>query len=195
MTITNTIQPIKVESLFGAANAISSLLLTGTPLEVQHAWMIASERAKGHDHCRKPQEALGDPAEQQLNESYGALGEVILLNALFRNGLMPEGYQMVASTAPVGPDFTLNGISYQIKSVPPNRRYLCVNEQQRLNPAHASDFYLPVVFTTPNILRVLNPIASAAVSQWALRYGHSAYRSIDIAKLPGLLSLQSLSRN
>lgn len=175
-------------------NQKEGVLLTATPIDVHHAWMIARERAKGHDHCRKAQETIGSPSEQALAEHYGALAEVVTLAALFRDKLTPQKWQLVAQRAPSGPDFVLCGLTYQIKSVPPDKRFLCINEQQRLNPRHASDFVLPVVFTTPTTLRLLRPIVFAEVSKWELRQGHSPYRSVAVASLPVLNSLGALIR-
>ena len=100
------------------------ILLKATPIDQHHAWMIARARAKGHDHCRKPSEVIGQPSEMALAETYGALGEIMVLSGLFRHNLIPKEYTLVADRAPVGPDFTLNGIRYQVKSVPPGSKHL-----------------------------------------------------------------------
>ena len=67
-----------------------------------------------------------------------------------------------------------------------------INEAQRLDPRHASDYILPVVFATPTALRILCPLPFKQVGKWALRAGHSPYRSIDISNLPALTSLDDL---
>jgi hypothetical protein len=170
------------------------LVLIATPLATHHARLIARARANGHAHCRKPSETIGQPSDMALAEHYGALAEIVVLDELFRAGLTPQGYQLIADRAPIGPDFTLEGVSYQVKSVPAGKMFLCINEAQRTDPQHTSDYILPVVFTTPMAARVLRPIPFAQVGTWELRKGHSEYRSVDISNLPVLKSLHDLTR-
>ena len=179
-----------------------STTLTPTPLQVQLARIIGLQRTKGHDHCRLPAQDLGRPMNVRV-DCYAVLSEIVTIEALYRAGLQPQDYVPLAETAQRGPDFTLNGTGFDIKAVlPPDKtkpdsvpRFLCVNENQRIDPAHGTTYILPVVFGTGKdhlTMQVNQPVHVEAVGNWTLRVAHSEYRSTSVAHLAPLTDLREL---
>ncbi len=109
-----------------------------------------------------------------------------------RQGRIPEGYTLIADRAPVGPDFRLGTVTYNVKTVPPGNRYLCISELQRQDPRHAADFIFPTAFCDPTHLLVYRPIPVAEVASWPLRQGRSLYRSTAIEVLKPLRGFEEV---
>jgi hypothetical protein len=152
---------------------------------------LARMRMEGHALTRKPHEDLGKHAFRR--EFYGVLAELLVLDALQRDGHRPEGIHILAVTAPVGPDFRLHRQGGDIKAVLPGNKYVCINERQRIDPRHEVDYYLPVAFIRSGMARVYAPVPADKVAAWQpMDNGHDPYRSIDVSELPLLQSWKNL---
>jgi len=169
----------------------AGIVLYAHPLHHHLARILAKARRQGHDHCRKPHEDRGAKGNNRA-EAYGVLSELMIVQALEYSGLQPEGYCLLDERPHTGADFLLCGVSFDVKTVPFRSGFLCVNEEQRLDPAHAVDFILPAWFTRPTELHVMVPIPYNDVACWTLRQGHSPYRSISVDVLQPLHSFAEL---
>jgi hypothetical protein len=189
--VKGAIRPASVESFSIGETLRPTLELAALPSLKHAARILAKMRTAGHDGNRAPSADLG--ADKNLSCDYfGLLAELALYLAMERHGLHPTAYVLVGERAPVGPDFLLNGVRFNIKCCPPGKQFLSVNERQRLDPHHAADFVLPVVFATPDALKVFAPIPAESIAFWELRQGHSAYRSLPVAALRPLCGLRQL---
>ena len=166
-------------------------LLIARPNMVHAARRVAGLRTALHDGNRKPSADLGDAANVRC-DFFGLLGEWLAIDHLERAGLEPTDYELLRQFPKPGPDFVLNGVSYDAKAVPFGSRYLSCNERQRLDPRHACDYLLPVVFVGNNCAQLGQPIPYARVADWDLRQGHSPYRSVPVAWLKPLPDLCAL---
>jgi hypothetical protein len=176
-------------SAFRSCLPPASLRLPVTSCMAELARLLAIARMRSHDHCRRPEEEASFAIEYA-----GALGEVVVYDALERAGLEPEGYTLLADHAPTGPDFIIGwGFRYDIKTVPAGKFYLSINERQRLNPQHTTDYILPVRLSEGyTYASVYAPIPASKVADWPLRYVHSYYRSIPVSSLQPLAGLEEL---
>lgn len=164
----------------------ATLQFWATPLLQQAARELAKLRTIGHNHTRSTQENAGN---NERKDYEGLLPEMVIMLELERSGMQPKGYVLVADRPPVGPDFTIASVRYDIKSVPYGKEFLCVNERQRLDPRHAVDLILPLVFRSEDQIAVYKPIPVSVVATWPLREKHSQYRSCSIHDLQPIRSL------
>jgi hypothetical protein len=167
------------------------VVLSALPCQIELARLLARARRRGHDHTRKPHEDAGEHTFKC--EAYGALAELLVLEALEREGYCPEGYQLLADTAPVGPDFCLHDRRWEVKSILPGKQFVCINENQRLDPRHLADYFLPIHFIRPRQAQVCVPVSAETVATWTLMNNrHDLYRSVAISTLAPLHSWEDL---
>jgi hypothetical protein len=167
--------------------------LKALPLQVAQAQAIGLARTLFNDASRKPWEDLG-VARNQSCDFFGTLAELLLIEALEREGYNVTDYILLAQRAPKGPDFRIGKRSFNVKAIPLSNRYVTVNEAQRLAPESKADFYVPVAFLTPDMAQVYVPIPAAQVATWPLRQGHSPYRSTPLEALTPLVSFAELRK-
>ena len=191
LIINHTCAPVNPTATYRAKP--ESVILQASAAHIETARVLAGMRTSLHDGRRKAHEDLGGDANREA-DYVGLLAELTILIALIGAGFRPTQFTLLANPTPSGPDFALNGKTFNVKALPQGKRFLCVNERQRTDPRQHSDFYLPMQFLTPTTLRVLKPIASAAVCTWPLREMHSAYRSTDVATLPALQDLKEVAQ-
>lgn len=173
--------------------AAPGLTLAASPLQMQTASLVAMLRHKAANAWRKEHQSLGSEAENIAADFAGVLSELLLIDTLERAGLQPKGYCLFHDRPPSGPDFRLGPLRFSIKSVRPGKQFVCLNEKQRLDPRFAFDYLLPVRFIRQDTARMLRPVPACEVAAWPLREDrHSPYRSIAVAELCPLASIEEL---
>lgn len=159
-----------------------------TRAQQQLARIVARMRTQGHDGNRKPEADLGAIGNDEA-DFWGVLAEIVVIDRLERAGHAPQHYVFYADRSPVGPDFVLHGVRWNVKAIPPSKHYLSVNERQRRDPRHEADFVLPVRFLHGDSVALLSPVSYTRIAEWPLRQGRSAYRSVSVDTLPVIENL------
>lgn len=147
-----------------------------TPTQQSTARIIAAERTKGHNHCRRSDENRGSDDRNREADYYGVLAELVLAEELQRAGLPASTPQLLASRPPEDADFEIGCIRYDVKAVLPGSRYACINAEKHDNANARPDFYALVLFTDDKAFQVAR-VPAASVEDWELREAHSLYRS------------------
>lgn len=167
------------------------VLLFPDPLQIHLARIVGDRRYRGHG------------PEALRRDRFGALAEILMLDALFAAGLYPTDFCLLADQPIPEPDFYMYGSTWDIKTIPPpprsaqqrgRDRYLCINQED--HETHAPDFYLPTAFChRPEGLCLEVFCAVPAVDVWSwrpMRNRHKPYRSKSIRTFSPLLSLDDL---
>jgi len=179
-----------VRTIFQENQLPEPILLTVTPTQREHAHLVAQGRQKGKK-TRKPDGDLGTPEANYEADLWGALAEIAVKHWMETNGLRPQWKLLTDYYAPE-PDCLLGNTRYEIKTSPPGKPYLCINQKQHDDPARQCDFYLPILFQDEDTLLVCAPIPHEEVSSWEVARGHSAYYRFCRDRLQPLTSLEVL---
>ena len=158
------------------------LTLTVTPEQKEHAEKVAVGRQRGK-HLAAASTSIGTPQANYDACYYGTLAEIVVYDYLEAQGLKPK-YILLARRAVTEADFTLDDVRYEIKCSPPGKGFLSISERQHHDPRRPCDFYVLVVFDSPDCLHVCPPVPHADVSGWNRKTnGHEPYYSIARADL------------
>lgn len=171
----------------------SGLMLTATQCQIQLARVLAQARKRGHDHCRTQTQSVGSPSANLAADFWGALAEILLLDALERAGYRPY-FALLKDRPPFGLDVRLDGRTFDIKASPPGKPYLCINADSHDKAQPPPDYYIPALFTGNDTLLVGEPTPYDDVALWWERMDnrHSPYYSIHREHLPLLNNLAEL---
>lgn len=165
--------------------------LTATETQIDLAASVALARTLFHNQRgRRPDQNLG--SRNQSIDYIGALAEVLIRVALDAQGIVYKAARFFDSSIPVGPDLTIDGVTYNVKAIPHSQQFLMLNEEQRLDPRKASNFVLPVRFTSATAAAIAVPVPACEIADWVLREGHSLYRSCPVSQLRPLASWYAL---
>jgi len=157
-------------------------MLTVTPEQKERARRIATGRQRGK-HLAAASTSIGSPQANYDACYHGTLAEIAVYDYLEAQGLNPK-YILLSRCAVTEADFTLDGIRYEIKCSPPGKGFLHISERQHHDPRRLCDFYILVVFDTPDCLHVCPPVPHADVSGWKrMDNRHEPYYSIARADL------------
>jgi hypothetical protein len=162
--------------------------LTITTIQQHHARLVAQARTKSHDHVR-PANAYHATADY-----FGALAEIVLYDAIERDGGQFE-FTLLAEQSPIGADVELQGRSWDVKAILPNKSFLYINKAGY--DRCEADYYVPIRFVTERCAIVLAPIPHARVGTWTLRNDTGRpYYSVSADTLPAYrwASLRGLVR-
>jgi|SRR5579871_1268730 len=185
-------KPVSVSPLPDEKALDAGVLLQATPSQQECARHMAQQRTRGHDHCRRKDEDLGDYG--LTADYFGFLAELALYDALERNGQHPR-YTLLADRAVSEPDMRLGSNTFDVKAVPPKKRFLAINQGQHQDPRRQPDYYLPVVFLADDKMQVMAPVPHKCVRTWRLMTnGHAPYFSLCVSHLQPLASLDLLLR-
>lgn len=166
--------------------------LTIAPALRQLARVVAEGRMRGKENCPAEQ-SRGGQEKDTLLHFYGALGEIVVIHAMEEAGIACEDYIFLAERAISQPDFLLNGVRFDIKSVPKESSRLLLTERARIDPRKACDFYLPVHFPTDAYCRLYAPIPHSDTGFWQLQEGRfEPYRATPVKDLRPLRSLSDI---
>jgi hypothetical protein len=176
-----------------ACGLTPGLILTATQCQIQLARLLAQTRQRGHDHCRTKGQSLGSKSTNFAADFWGALAEILLLDALERAGYRPY-FALLKDRPPFGLDVQLDGRTFDIKASPPGKPYLCINADSHDKAQSLPDCYIPGLFTGNDTLLVGKPVLYEDVTLWWDRMDnrHSPYYSINRKDLRLLDNLAEL---
>lgn len=187
-----TVQGVITQALSDYAEVTASQITVSLqPVLIQIARHLGRLRQMGHEGRRKPHEDFGRVRNQEV-DFYGVLGELVFILAMERIGLQPSDYQLVANFAPPGADVRIGDRRFQLKTIPPSKRFVTCNEESRLQRINPPTHLLPMQLIELRQLRLFEPIPWDEVGTWRLMNRHSAYRSISVEELRPLLTWETL---
>jgi len=150
---------------------------------------LATARTACHDRVGRAS-AADLKAGNSSADFCGVLSELLIIEGAYKAGLEPQGYVPFIVRPSNRPDFTLNGKTYDVKSVPLGKEYACINAAK--HDQCPPDYYLIVMFDSRSTATV-SLVPSRDVDRlWERRTGHSDYYSIHRNQLPLLSSWNEL---
>lgn len=158
------------------------ITLEATPALQFCARYLTNGRQRGK-HLRTASTSIGTEEANVEATYYGTLAELLLYLWLEEKGHRPE-YVLVDDRAVTQADFTLDGLRYEVKCAPPGKNFLSISERQHHDQRRQCDFYVCILFDTPDRIRICLPIPHADVSDWArMNNGHEPYYSLHRSEL------------
>ena len=160
------------------------VVLNVTPEEETRAWEIAAGRQQGKE-TRQACHDRGSYAANLEADYWGALGELLIFDALRSMNLRFEAAPLVSQYAVPKADLVLDRVRFDIKAVPLGKGFVTINARQ--HEQCRCHFYAPVHFTGRRQARVCTPLPHNAISAWSLRDDrHSPYFSAAASDLEPL---------